>query len=498
MRFLFLCLSFVLFFCSNLFTADDAAKGHYDSAMFFLQNQKYQQAVEDLRFIAKSFPDSPLADDALLQLGVYYLQQEKDLSQALDAFQAIKDHYTNSNSAPAAYFYLGEIYLARRNATDLNEAYANFERVARVFPSSTWVDKSLVGAGMALESLGEYDKAYDEFSKLKVRFPGSSLAPMAQFEMGLCGVYSHDFLDATYNFQQVIDRFPESPYSKRALDFNTLIYRLYISPPANKKNYSPDPAYTAVLRELDEPTAMVMDQQKNLYVSDKGKKTIYVFDAAGKLTNTLSVLSPYSLALDASGSLIVLTDTAAMLPDKTSLSFSIAREGKQQAQPLQELRSIARNQFGDYFVVSNQQPGIFVFDRTGASLASNQLSKMEKEFLKVRINNRNQIFAMDKQRKQIVLFSPEGQTLFGIGPSGKGYEFDRIEDFEIDQSNHLYLLTKNPRGVLIFSPDGHLMNFIASVEKSPGALEDPRLLAVSPSGSIYILDKSLHRILKLG
>lgn len=496
MRSVGLCISFLLLSSSLLLTADDPAKGHYDSALFFLQNGKYQQAVDDLQFIVKSFPQSPLADDALLQLGLYQLQQQKDFDQALPMFQQIKERYTNSNSAPAAYYYIGEIYLARRKLADLDEAYASFERVTRVFPSSSWVDKSLVGAGIALKWRGEFDRAYEEFSKIKIRFALSPLAPLAQYEMGICSLYSNSYLEASYDFQEVIDRFPSSIYAKQALDFNTLIYRLYVAPVTDKNAYRLDSAYAGVLRDVDEPTAMGLDSKSNLYLSDKGKKMLYILDPAGKIINTVTAAALHSVAIDSHDGILLTTETAAVLPDKTSLSFTIVRNGK--PQPLGELRSIARNPFGDYFVVSNQTAGIHSFDPKGANIPQNLLANSQKEYIKVLINQRNEIYALDKQHKQIVLFSPDGKTLYGIGTMGKNYEFERIEDFSVDQANHLYVLAKNPRGVLIFSPSGNLLKYLPSAKKEPPTFEDAKAIAVGPSGAIYILDKNSRRILKLG
>lgn len=496
MRSVGLCVSFLLLSSSLLVTADDPAKGHYDSALFFLQNGKYQQAIDDLQFIVKSFPESPLADDALLQLGLYQLQQQKDLDQALPMFQQIKERYTNSNSAPAAYYYIGEIYLAKRKLADLDEAYASFERVTRVFPSSSWVDKSLVGAGIALKWRGEFDRAYEEFSKIKIRFALSPLAPLAQYEMGVCSAYSNSYLEASYDFQEAIDRFPESIYAKRALDFNTIIYRLYVAPSADKNAYRLDTAYGGVLRDVDEPTAMAVDSKSNLYLSDKGKKLLYVLDPTGKITNTVTAAALHSLTVDWQDNLLLTTETAALLPDKTSLAFTITQNGK--PQPLGELRSIVQNSFGDYFVISNETPGIHLFDPKGGTVLENPLANTQKEYLKVLINQRNEIYALDKQRKQIVLFLPDGKTVYGIGPMGKNYEFERIEDFAVDPANHLYVLTKNPRGVFIFSPNGNLLRYVPSGKKEPPAFEDAKAIAVGPSGAIYILDKNSRRILKLG
>jgi hypothetical protein len=109
------------------------------------------------------------------------------------------------------------------------------------------------------------------------------------------------------------------------------------------------------------------------------------------------------------------------------------------------------------------------------------------------------VYALDKPRKQIILMAPDGKAIYAIGPAGKGFTFDRIEDFAVDRANHLYVLNKNPRGILIFAPDGNLLRFIAS-EKKGGSLvfEDGRLIAIGPSGSIFILDRDQKRILKIG
>jgi TolA-binding protein len=490
-------IAFLLILSNFLFTADDPAKGHFDSAVFLMKDKKYSQALDDLNFIVKSYPQSPLADDALLMLGTYSLNEAKNLDQALSYFQQIKDKYTESNSAPAAYYYIGVIHLDRRTSNDLTEAYANFERVTRIFPSSSWVDKSLVGAGMALEWQGDYDKAYEAFSEVKIRFASSPLAARAQYEMGICLLYVDSFLDASTDFQQVIDGFPESEFAKKALEINTLLYRLYLTAPTDKNAYTPDATFTPVLRELDDPTGLAIDSKQNLYLSDKGNKTVLVFDPSGKQLNSISALSPYFISIDDQDRAIVANDTNVIVVGGQPVSFDYSKESGK-LEPVTEIRSAAINRSGEFLIASDKWKGLLAYDQNIRPLSSAGYSKMEKEFAKVIVNARNQVYALDKQRKQVVVFDAAGKTLFGIGPAGKGFEFDRIDDFAVDQANHIYLLTKNPRGVSIFSPTGSLMKFIGSDKKTPIAFEDAKVITVGPSGSIYILDKDLHKILKLG
>jgi outer membrane protein assembly factor BamD (BamD/ComL family) len=486
----------ILAFGVALIAADDPAKGHYESALYFLQNQKYQQAVDDLNFIVKSFPKSDYADDALLQLGLYYFDQEKKLDQALTYFTQIKDGYTNSNSAPPAYYYLGQIYLTKRDAAALDEAFANFERVTRVFPSSTWVDKSLVGAGTALKWRSEFDKAYEEFSKVKVRFADSPLAPQAQYEMGICSLYSDHFQEAVIDFQQVIDRFPASEYAKKAREVNTILYRLYIAPTADRKVYALDNGYAPALQDLDEPSGMAVDGDQNLYVADKGKKTLLVFDAAGKFKKSILISSPLSISIDPQNNLYIANDANVMKPPAEPLLFSWIKDGK--TEPLEEIRSVAVNLFGEYFLVSGKLPGVLIYDHDRTVKSNISFVKTESEYSKVAVNSRNQLYALDKDHKVLTLFSQDAKAVYGIGPKGKNYDFDRIEDFAIDRTNHVYLLTKNPRAVFIFSPSGSYMRSIASDKKGVLAFEGARVIAVGPTGSIYVLDKDSKRILKIG
>jgi hypothetical protein len=331
-----------------------------------------------------------------------------------------------------------------------------------------------------------------------VRFADSPLAPRAQYEMGICALYSESHFEAAYDFQQLIDQFPDSEFAEPARELNTVIYRLHIAPATDRRSYQPDATYSLGLADLDEPTAMMIDSKGNLYLSDKGKKIVYTYNSAGKLVNSQTVAPPISLFLDDRDQVYVAGEASVITPTHEALSFTLSKEpGKSEL--LEEIRSTAVNLFGDYFIVSGKAPGIQVYDQRGTVIPSPSFTKTEREFSKVLTNSRNQVYGLDKQRKTLILFAPDGKALFTLGPQGKGFEFEKIEDFAIDRANHVYLLTKNPRGVLIFSPSGNLLKFLAS-DKKGGALafEDAKLIAVGPSGAIYILDKDQKRIMKIG
>ena len=490
-------VSFV-FVCSVLFPvlflfAEDPAKGHYESALLFLKNRNIPQAIEDLNVVVKSFPESPYADDALLQMGLLSLEQGQT-DEALSSFKQIKDNYPSSDSAPAAYYYLGKIHLNQPDAASQEEALADFRRVARVYPDSKWVAASLVGAGTVFKKRGKIDEAWNEFAKVRIRFADSPEAAQAQYEMGVCSLYGDHHIEASREFQQVVQLFPDSEYAKAALDMNTLLYRLHIAGQIQRL-YSPVGSYSGSILDLDEPSGMSSDSKENVYVVDKGKKLIYVLDPSGKITNRSTLISPYSVSTDQQDRVLIANDTNVVPFGKDSIAFP-----HPQAKPegLGKIRSAATDDSGRYFVVSENHPGILVYDQNKTLSSTFAPSTVAKEYHSVLVNSRNEILLLDKDRKQLSVYSTDGKLLFIIGPAGNGFVIDRIEDFAVDRANHIYLLEKKPRSVMIFSAAGEFIKNIASEKNTAGAFEDAKLITVGPSGAIYLLDKDQKRILKLG
>ncbi len=362
--------------------------------------------------------------------------------------------------------------------------------------------EALVGAGMALRLRGEFDKAYEEYSRVKLRFPDSPHAPRAQYEMGLCSLYADRIAEAMDQFQKVNDWYPGSDDAKAATEMNTILYRIYIVPPNSNTAYTPDSRFSGSVLELDEPTGLSMDSRQNIYLSDKGKKTVTVFDSSGRQTNTISLFAPYAVSIDDQDRAFIAngTNVIAATPkgnDTIFLSTNVVDSGGT-AERLEDIRSVAIDETGKLYVISNNVNGILVYGPNSKLLPGYSFSQTQKPFTKVLVNARNQILALDKDRKQVSIYGSDGKFLFTIGPTGKGYTLERVEDFAVDRANHIYLLEKSPHSILVFTPSGNLQKYILSDKKGTLSFDDAKLITVGPSGSIYVLDKDSHRIIKIG
>src|SRR5438046_2728675 len=63
--------------------SEDLARRQYDSGLSFVQNGRYKEALKDFQAVVDSFPQSAVADDALLQICLYQLEIAQDAPAAL-------------------------------------------------------------------------------------------------------------------------------------------------------------------------------------------------------------------------------------------------------------------------------------------------------------------------------------------------------------------------------------------------------------------------------
>jgi hypothetical protein len=362
-------------------------------------------------------------------------------------------------------------------------------------PSGT--DQSLLEQGIQLKNQGKLVEAFDTLSTIKILYPDSALLAAAEYEMGLTFLYDNRPVEAALQFQHVISRYPSTEQARLALNMNAILYRLYIVPVTNKRAFVPDPAYSAILAEMDDPAGMAMDAEGKLYLSDRGKKLFYTFDPNGKMINSGTILSPWSISVTPKNDVLIGNDSTLYVTTSESVSFSrVNPETQARMGYIEQIRSAAVNNKGEYFVISGKLPGVSVFDAARNPLPARAIGRAE-DYEKVLVSSTNNIHLLNRKGDSLQVYDPDGKALFSLSKTGKEMTFGKFEDFAVDQANHIYILTNNPKGVLIYSPQGKFLRFLPSEKTSPVFFDDSKLIAVGPSGSIYVLDKGVKRIFKL-
>ena len=70
--------------------------------------------------------------------------------------------------------------------------------------------------GVALEKLGQYDRAIVSYSDVFKNYPAEDRAPAAMYRLGESFIKMQSASDAQLTFQKVIDDYPQSEFAARA------------------------------------------------------------------------------------------------------------------------------------------------------------------------------------------------------------------------------------------------------------------------------------------
>ena len=213
---------------------EEFARRQYDSGMSFLQNHRYAEALErsagGCRFVRHELGR---AEARLLQIAQYQLEVARDVAATQTAIDRLLKDYANSDSAPMAHVLSGRLAMMKGHApADVDAALASFERVPRLFPGTEGVAAAGYYAGEALRTVHRIDEALDRYRRVRMEYPRSEWAARASLGEGYCLVQQDKATRALPEIQWVRQQFPNSPVAASALALNTIIYRLYVRPPA--------------------------------------------------------------------------------------------------------------------------------------------------------------------------------------------------------------------------------------------------------------------------
>lgn len=108
-----------------------------------------------------------------------------NLELALKEFTDYLQYFGNTELAPNAQFYIGEIYYLRG---EMDEAVRAFDLVLEKYPENNKTPDAHYMKGMALLKVGRRNQARDEFYSLIERFPNHELAAKAKAQLKALGL----------------------------------------------------------------------------------------------------------------------------------------------------------------------------------------------------------------------------------------------------------------------------------------------------------------------
>lgn len=467
---------------------EEIARRQFESGRAFARDRQYTEALKDYRVVVDSYPNSSVADDALLEMARYHLEIGDDLAQSQTAAETILKKYPTSDSAPGAYVVIGRIGLAGgRRAASIEAALANFERVPRLFVGAPAVPEALYYAGEGFRLLRRPDDALARYLRVPMEYPDASWATPALIGAGMALAASGDPVGAMEQFQRARNRAanaPNAPEAAMALGRATILYRLYVRAQGGSA-FRFDPAATdQAPAKLNKVNALAITPQGLVYYASENGVGLVAAPAGARPP---SATRPTGLIVDRTGQLVVIQGGALVREGVAPIALSVPRTGEE-PHLFKEIQAAVVTTSGDYLVMDRDERAIQQFNRSGQYVRPFATARVTR----LAINEYDEVAGLDRDTTGILLFDGEGKLTGRIAQKGTGYQLDNPEDLAYDAFGHLYVLDRS--AVFVFGPKGQLLVTHTEPVKTPGALQRATAFALDPFGRMFVFDDRLARI----
>lgn len=132
-----------------------------------------QETLQPARVYRSPEPDEQKAYDEIIDL----IRNQKDYDAAISRLYEFVDKYPEGDLTVNAYYWLGEVYLAKPQPEQAKQA---FTIVATRYGDHRKAPDAFYKLGVALDKLGEKDEAQRRMRSVVDRYPDSSAAGLAQ------------------------------------------------------------------------------------------------------------------------------------------------------------------------------------------------------------------------------------------------------------------------------------------------------------------------------
>ena len=259
--------------------------------------------------------------------------------------------------------------------------------------------------------------------------------------------------------------------------------------------------------KLQCPRAIALDSEENLYIADTGNKLIQKFSSDGTFEREFSIntgtsgFSTCDLALDKKNELIICTETLLspqMVPTMgdTVALYNLDGSVKQKFsnKAMKCGLCVASNGRGDVIVSDYLVHSLFMYDKQGNFLrriCSSSGGFNHPAF--ICCDDSNNIIVSDTNNDSVQVFNGTGLYRFQFGQTGSG-KGQMKQPFGVGTNgDDIVVVDNGNKRLQIFNKNG---KFVGMIESKDSPLNQPRGVAVTKDGHIYVADRNNHCIKK--
>jgi TolA-binding protein len=466
--------------------ASETARRQFDSGRAFLRDGRHAEALKDFQSVVQLFPSSDVADDAQLAIAELQLSGLGEPAAARATLEQLLTKYPSGTAAPMAFVLLGRVQLSEADsAAAVDGALASFDRVRRLFPDSDAVPAASYYAGEALRRSRRFPEALLRYQRVLAEHPRSEWAPRARLGSAQCLVVQGKPLDALSELQRIRTRFPETPEAARAIAWSTILYRLYVRPPAQ-------PPYSFAGRtvggRVSDVRALAIDKADQLYVVLEN--AIRIFGPAGTPVKDMGARDARAICFDPQGGPVVFNRGTIQKPGSIVPPVFV-RRGDGTSHALDSVETAVATSTGQFLVADRDSSSVYKLDGEFKVIGAFSTGRPAK----LALTSQDDLAMLDEDAKSILVTGRDSAPVVRVPSKGTGYTFDNPVDLAIDPLGHMVVLDRGRANVVVFDPNGKYLLTFGLAETAPGAFRRAAALAIDSAGRLYIADDKASGVL---
>ena len=287
--------------------------------------------------------------------------------------------------------------------------------------------------------------------------------------------------------QRIRQQYPGTPEAAAALNYGTMLYRLYV-------RGKTQPPYAFSGRYIGAETSRFSDIM-GIIIDDSGrvllghKNGIAIFDDKGTMARSIAAAEPSAFFVEQRTRIVVVRKDA-FVPDGATMSqVSVPQTGRL-PRPVEEIPAVIVLSNGDRLVADKNQKTVIRISPQGKYISNFVTINTER----MARNELDDVAIVDRESKAIVMVDRDGKPLAKIPPKGTGYAISEPVDLAFDSLGHLFVLDGGKPGIYIFGPKNRLVATVTAGVKEAGSLQRPKALAVDAAGRLLVFDEASRRI----
>ena len=218
--------------------------------------------------------------------------------------------------------------------------------------------------------------------------------------------------------------------------------------------------------KLSQPVSIAVDQKGLVYVADRGRNSILVYDSIGLYVRNISLAGITSqiagITVDPTGDFIYIVDRGG-LDSNLHQFIKISQQGQ-------------------------------IIDQIGKRGKSAGEFNLPSDIV---VGKQGNLYVLDSGNFRVQVFSREGEYLYTWGKAGTNLgQFGMPRSIAVDQNNHLYISDAQFGNVQVFNTLGQLLLPLGQLSdrSGPGLYSLITGITVDQDNYLYVLDQFFKRL----